>query len=117
MGTYNRTIKYDEALPNFLASEVGLRLVTMEISDSGVSADAEGRKVVKAGTVYPTNDASAKGIVFKDVDVTYGPRDGSVMIAGRILKNRFTPAINSGAETPLKASGIYFEEMPETTRP
>ncbi len=114
MGTYKRTMAYDEPTPNFLASEAGLRLITMEISDSGVDADDQGYKTVKAGTVYPTNDASAKGIIFRDVDVTYGPRDGSLMIAGRVWKDRLD--VESAAETPLKASGIYFETMPATTR-
>ena len=34
------------------------------------------KKVIKAGTVYPTNDANAKGIVLYDVDVTSGTGTG-----------------------------------------
>lgn len=116
MGSYKRTEAYDEFKPNFLASEVGLITKTYEISDTGVSAGPDGRKIVKAGTVYPKNDGTAVGIVFKDIDVTYGPRDGAVIIAGRVYKNRIKPAVESAAVPVLEKRGIYFDDMPETTR-
>lgn len=74
--------------PNFLESEVGLVLKTYQIPASMGVADEYGNKIVAAGTVFPSNDGSAVGIVFDDVDVTHGDHEGSVMLAGRVLKER-----------------------------
>lgn len=62
--------------PNFLESEVGLVLKTYQIPNTMGVADEYGNKIVAAGTVYPSNDASAVGIVFTDVDVTHGDHGG-----------------------------------------
>ena len=100
--------------PNFLESEVGLVLKTYQIPDTMGTEDEYGNKIVSAGTVFPSNDGSAVGIVFDDVDVTQGDHEGSVMLAGRVLKDRLN--VQSAAETPLKASGIVFVDAPEVTR-
>ena len=96
--------------PNFLESEVGLVLKTYQVPNSMGVADEYGNKIVAAGTVYPSNDASAVGIVFADVDVTHGDHEGSVMLAGRVLKERLD--VQSAAETSLKSSGIVFVDAP-----
>ena len=36
-------------------------------TNSALAVDEDGEKILKAGTVYPSNDASALGIVLKDV--------------------------------------------------
>lgn len=100
--------------PNFLESEVGLVLKTYQISASLGTEDEYGNKIVAAGTVFPSNDGSAVGIVFEDVDVTHGDHEGSVMLAGRVLKDRLN--VQGAAETPLKSSGIVFVDAPEVTR-
>lgn len=100
--------------PNFLESEVGLVLKTYQISASLGTEDGFGNKIVAAGTVYPSNDGSAVGIVFENVDVTWGDHEGSIMLAGRVLKDRLD--VQSAAETTLKSSGIVFVDAPEVTR-
>lgn len=100
--------------PNFLDSEVGLVMKTYQIPSTMGVDDEYGNKIVAAGTVFPSNDGSAVGIVFTDVDVTHGDHEGSVMIAGRVLKTRLD--IESSAESPLKAAGIVFVDAPEVTR-
>ncbi len=57
---------------NFLAS-AKYSSFTYQVSNAGVTANANGRKIVPAGTVYPANDATAIGILLADVDVTNGP--------------------------------------------
>lgn len=99
--------------PNFLESEIGLITKTYEIPESMGVADGA-RKVVPAGTVYPANDATAVGFVFTDTDVTDGAVAGSVMVAGRVLKERVTVA--DAAVTALKGHGLYVVAGPETTR-
>lgn len=64
----------------------------------------------RSGTVVPTNNASAKGIVFEDVDITDDEKKPiSVIIAGRVIKANLPVAVDTNAETALKASGIYFD--------
>lgn len=100
--------------PNFLDSEVGLVMKTYQIPSTMGVEDEYGNKIVSAGTVFPSNDGSAVGIVFTDVDVTHGDHEGSVMLAGRVLKERLD--VQSAAETPLKTSGIVFVDAPEVSR-
>lgn len=102
--------------PNFLASEVGLITKSVNIPDTGVTADSDGLKIVKAGTVWPANDATAKGILFEDVDVTNGAHAGSLIIAGRVFGNRLHTAPDALAITPLEANGLYIDTEEETTR-
>ncbi|SDX62546.1 MULTISPECIES: hypothetical protein [Salimicrobium] len=75
----------------FLASSHYVNF-TKEISDSGVTADENGKKIVPAGSVYPVNDGTAVGIVFHDVDVTQGPAAGAVMVEGYVLEARLPEA-------------------------
>ena len=58
----------------FLASE-DCKRITTEIAQSGATTVGTA-KVVKAGTVYPSNDGNAIGIVYEDVDVTTGDMPG-----------------------------------------
>ena len=102
--------------PNFLSSEVGLITKTVNVPDTGVTADADGLKIVKAGTVWPDNDDTAVGVIFEDVDVTNGAHAGSLIIAGRILANRLHTAPDALAIAPLEAKGLYFDTEKETER-
>ena len=114
--------------PNFLASEVGLRTVTYTFDASNENVvtekDVHGctHKKIKAGTIYPKNDATVKGIVFNDVDVTNGNKSESLMIAGRVLKEAtlvagVKTAPSATAIPVLQAQGLYVEETPKTTLP
>ena len=104
------------ATPNWLSSEVGMVLKTYQIAKTNYSADSAGKYIAKSGTVVKVSEAVV-GLLFEDVDVTNGDRAGSVLVAGRVYKDRVN-AIASIAtdETALKALGIYFDATPETTR-
>jgi len=86
---------------NFLA-DASIVSFTEEISDSGVVANSQGRKIVPAGTIWPANDSTARGIVFKDVDVTEGPQPGAVIAEGWILEARLPVAPTADAKTAMK---------------
>lgn len=60
------------------------------VSDTGIDADANGLKIVKAGTPWPKNDASCKGILLHDVDVTYGKAPGTYVFEGSIDNTKLT---------------------------
>ncbi|MEC0089339.1 hypothetical protein [Paenibacillus macquariensis] len=85
---------------NFLASS-SVESFTTIVSDTGVAV-VDGKKIVKAGTVLPTNDASAKGILYNDVDVTYGPQPGALIEEGYILEARLPVVPSALAKTALK---------------
>lgn len=112
---YTTVIKAD-TMPNFLESEVGLVLKTMQVDDTGITADEYGYKTVKSGTIYPSNDTNAKGIVYADTDVTHGERAASIITGGRIYKSKLPAAPITAAETALKALGIVFVDAPEVSR-
>lgn len=62
---------------------------------------ADGKKIVKAGTILPANDATAKGIVLYDVDVTNGDEVGSLVIHGFIDKSKLPTEPDAAAITAL----------------
>jgi hypothetical protein len=67
------------------------------------------KKIIKAGSVYPTNATGAKGIVFEDVDMTDDTkRPISVIVAGRILEKRLPVTVETTAKTELEKAGIVF---------
>lgn len=90
---------------NFLAS-AHVTSFTEQISNVGVDADANGRKIVKAGTVWPANDATAVGLVYTDVDVTEGPQPGAILREAYVIAERLPVAIDELAKPVL--TGIKF---------
>lgn len=59
--------------------------------DDAAATTVDNRKIIKAGTIYPTNDAEAIGIVWKDYDVTNGDVTGALVIHG-FVKTSALPA-------------------------
>lgn len=84
---------------NFLASSK-VQSFTTVVSDTGVAV-VDGKKIVKAGSILPKNDATAKGILYNDVDVTHGPQPGALIVEGYILEERLPVAPAADAKTAL----------------
>lgn len=61
---------------------------------TGLATLVDGRYVVKAGTVYPANDATAIGLILNDYDVTDGDAMMAVVIHG-FIKVAALPAVPS----------------------
>lgn len=75
------------------------------VSSTEVAADSEGKKIVKAGNILPQNDATAKGVLLSDVDVTNGDAPGTIVIHGfvdnaKLVKNGIT--VTAEAVSALK---------------
>lgn len=70
--------------------------------DDAAATTIEGRKVIKAGTIYPANDASAIGIVFNDMDVTDGDATGAVLVHGFVKTAALTATPANEAKSALK---------------
>lgn len=74
-------------------------------------------KYVKMGTIFPSNDANAIGIVYEDVDVTTGNMPGSVVTKGEVVEAKLPTAPASAAKTALAGLGIKFVTEGSVTRP
>lgn len=85
------------------------------VDDTGVTANTDGRKIVLAGTILgggviadpmklavKSNDDTAEGVLFDDVDVTYGPAPGALLIHGFVDLAKLPEAPDADAVTALK---------------
>ena len=102
---------------HFLVNDETCIRQTMTIAANHAQAVTRdnGRKVVPAGAVIPANGASAKGILFEDIDVTEGAKPGSVVIEGTIYGSRLPAALAEAAASAL--TGIRVLTEPTITRP
>lgn len=71
------------------------------LKDDAAATTVDGRKVIKAGTIYPANDATAKGIVWADYDVTNGDVTGALIIHGFVKTAALPVAPSATAKTAL----------------
>lgn len=90
---------------SWVGSEVGLVLKTTTIASSSVSAGADGRKVMKAGSLV--NDTNlGKVLLWNDIDVTDGDRVVSVMYAGYYIDSKL-PVSVATAKEDLASHGLF----------
>lgn len=88
--------------------------IPVTVDDTGVTADTNGKKIVPAGTIVgggrladpskkvsKKNDTNAEGVLLYDVDVTYGPKEGSMVIHGFIDRTKLPEAPATAAITAL----------------
>ena len=85
---------------NFLAS-AKFQNFTYQVDDTGVEADANGKKIVQAGTVFK-KDGVAVGLVFADVDVTNGPQAAAIMVEGYVLEARLPAEVSAEDRAAMK---------------
>ena len=78
-------------------------------NDAAAVTTPEGRKIIKAGTIYPSNDANAIGIVFNEMDVTFGDRTGALLIHGFVKTAALPQLPTTNAKSALKQ--IQFMPM------
>lgn len=71
------------------------------LKGDAAAATVDGRKVIKAGTIYPANDATAKGVVWADYDVTDGDVTGALIIHGFVKTAALPAAPSANAKTAL----------------
>lgn len=92
----------------FLAdAEDCTRLTRQALAKDGTAA-ADGSKYIPAGTVYPSNDEYAEGIIYEDVDVSTGDMPCSLVVKGVVYEDRLPEALDSDAKTALIAKGFTF---------
>lgn len=111
--TYNAPVK-DVLLAPHLAFEIGV-----QVSNTGVSNNAEGRKIIPAGTPLgatanvlevrstvlqvsntSANGANAQGILRYDVDVTNGNANATLIVGGYVDSSK-CPALDATVKSAL----------------
>lgn len=93
----------------FLAHEECERRTT-EIPTSMATTASDGSKYVPMGTIYPSANSSARGIVYEDVDVSTGNMAGSVVYKGTVYESRLPQATATYSE----ASSVTSADNPAT---
>ena len=73
---------------------LGFKHAKADANTPGLATLVDGRYVVKAGTIYPANNATAIGVVLNDYDVTDGDAMMAVVIHG-FIKVAALPAVPS----------------------
>lgn len=86
---------------------------SITISDEDIEADANGKKIVKAGSIVDkdgkiVNDDSARYIVLQNTNVTAGPRSATGIYRGTVYVRKMPVAPSADAKAAIK--GIIFME-------
>lgn len=102
----------------FLAADELCERQTKQMDAAKGVAHENGGKYIPMGTIWPTNDANAAGIVYEDIDVTNGNMPGSVVTRGTVYVDRLAASFGSGAKAALEEKGfVFIDEAPDVTRP
>lgn len=105
--------------PNWLGSAERLVRKTVQVpanyADYVIEVDADGneRKIVPSGSYLAT---PYKGLLFNDVDITNGAREGSLVIGGYYIDAKLPKSVAAYAED-LAAQGLHAIVEGTTTRP
>lgn len=90
--------------------------IGVQVADTGVVADANGEKWIKAGTpvggsvnvlktrntvLKVANDGTAQGVLRHDVEVTNGQANATLIVRGEIDSSKLEVAVSTEAEEAL----------------
>ena len=95
--------------------EACLRETTTVSANHAQKVTRNGRTIVPMGAVIPANGATAKGILYEDIDVTDGDAAGSIVTRGVVYGDRLPATLDSDAATAL--TGIKVVAAPTVFRP
>lgn len=100
----NKETAYTQDI-NFLKAA---HVVTITATATNAMGVTEGtQKLVKAGTVFPANDATAKGIVYETVDVTNGDQPVAIIVDGHIIDAFLPEPVDALAKPVLTQITLY----------
>ena len=97
---YGAPTKQILAIPNHYVA-LGFKHAKADANTPGLATLVDGRYVVKAGTFYPANDATAIGVVLNDYDVTDGDAMMAVVMHGFVKKEALPEAPNAAVNIPM----------------
>lgn len=101
-----KTIAYDSA-KHILAMPDHYVSIARKATNAGNMVVQEGdRFIIKAGTIYPSNDDKAIGVVLQDYDVTESDVSMAIVLHGFIRADRLPTPPSAAALKNLRM--IYF---------
>ena len=107
-----KTIAYDSA-KHILAMPDHYVSIARKATKATKAAEASGmvvkegdRFIIKAGTIYPSNDSKAIGVVLQDYDVTESDASMAIVLHGFIRADRLPAQPSDAALKNLRM--IYF---------
>lgn len=101
---------------NFLASSKFTSFTTMlDDTNAAVTTDGLGHKVIPAGTIIPSNDANAKGILLNEVNVNEGPNMGALIVEAWVYGQRLPVTPTAAAITAMTT--IHFKDADALAKP
>lgn len=104
--------------------------IPVTIDDTGIVSNSDGKKIVPAGTIIgtvgansilsddtmkakdvnnTTDGSKAEGVLLEDVDVSYGPASGSMVIHGFVGLDNLPNAPVADVVTALKGRILFIK--------
>ena len=97
---YGAPAKQILAIPDHYVA-LGFKHAKAAPGSEGLATLVDGRYVVKAGTFYPANDATAIGVILNDYDVTDGDQMMAVVMHGFIKQEALPVAPAGTVDIPM----------------
>ena len=89
---------------------------TVAANHSQAVTRADGTKYVPAGAVIPANGATAKGLLYEDIDVSKGDAMGSIVVEGTVYADKLPATIADAAASAMTGIKV-IATSPTITRP
>lgn len=108
---------FGEQAPPFYGDSGPWTSISRMIPTTGTFiVEENGRQIAQQGRLFPANDATAEGIILRDVDVTDGTVSSAVFISGIVRVDRLPEAPTAAAVTAPGMNQIQFiaDELPYT---
>lgn len=101
-----KTIAYDSAKHILAMPDHYVSIARTATKTDGIVVKEGDRFIIKAGTIYPSNDKEAIGVVLQDYDVTESDASMAIVLHGFIRADRLPDTPSSEALKNLRM--IYF---------
>ena len=122
MSNLVKTTSYGTEKTILIAPELAFT-IPVQVTNTGVTADADGKKIIKAGTpiggstnvlenrntvLVVANGSTAQGVILHDVDVTAGQENATMVVAGYVDLNKIAVADQPVADAKEALTKITF---------
>jgi len=93
--------------PGFFLASADCKRETVQVAanHAAVVTNPNGGKYVPAGSVIPANGATAKGILYENVDVSTGDMPGSLVTEGSVYEDRLPEAVDTYSSATVPTGG------------
>ena len=122
MSNLVKTTSYGTEKTILIAPELAFT-IPVQVTNTGITADADGKKIIKAGTpiggstnvlenrntvLVVANGSTAQGVILHDVDVTAGQENATMVVAGYVDLNKIAAADQPVADAKAALTKITF---------